>query len=101
MMGVVMVVLTAIAVVWLVTGGVPRPWRLVVFVPAWIGALDFLQVRAGTCVLLAARGVRNMDSGNEPITDSAELARVRSQARMVHIQSLLLAGCVTTIVAVV
>lgn len=97
-MGVVMIVLTALAAAWLVTGGAPRPWRLLVFVPAWIGALDVLQVRARTCVLLAARGVRNMDHGNEPLTDPRERDRVRAQARAVHLQSALLALAVTAVV---
>jgi hypothetical protein len=39
-----------------------------------------------------------MDTGNEPIADSAERDRVRTQARAVHIQSALLALGVTIVV---
>ena len=93
-----MVLAAAATIAWLMAAGAPRLWRLLVFVPVWIAALDFLQVRARTCVLLAARGVRNMDGGNEPIADPAELERVRTQARAVHIQSALVALAVAAIV---
>jgi hypothetical protein len=42
-----------------------------------------------------------MDTGAEPITDPVELARVRSQARAVHLKSLLVAVAVTAIVFVI
>jgi hypothetical protein len=98
LMGIAMALLVAGAAGWLVASGAPRAWRVLVFVPAWIGALDVLQVRASTCVLLAARGARNMDSGNEPIADPAELTRVRAQARSVHARSALAALGVTALV---
>src|SRR5688500_12395910 len=94
-MGVVIAGLTVALLAWLVTAGAPRVWRLLVFVPAWIAALDVLQVRAKTCVLLAAKGVRNMDAGNEAIGDAAELTAVRAQARAVHVQSLVAAAVAT------
>ena len=37
---------------------------------------------------LAARGLRDLDSGPERITDDAERAQVRRQARAVHAKSL-------------
>lgn len=94
-----MLVLTVLAAAWLLVTDTPRAWRILIFVPAWIGALDFLQVRAKTCVLLAARGVRNMDGGNERIADPGEIDRIRAQARTVHVQSALLALTVTAFVA--
>jgi hypothetical protein len=100
-MGAVMALVAAVTVVWLMAADAPRAWRMLVLVPAWIGALDFLQVRARTCVLLAARGVRNMDAGNEPIASPAELQRVRAQARTVHIQSALLALAVAALVVAI
>ncbi len=50
---------------------------------------------------LAARGRRDMDTGAEPITDPVELAWVRSQARRVHVKSLLLSIVVTAIVMLI
>ena len=40
---------------------------------------------------LASRGQRDMDTGPEAITDAAELAQVRRQARGVHAKSIVLA----------
>jgi len=42
-----------------------------------------------------------MDTGSEPITDPVELARVRSQARGVHVKSVLVAVVVTAIVMLI
>ena len=41
---------------------------------------------------LAARGLRDMDSGEEAITDAAVLEQVRRQARRVQLKSALLAA---------
>jgi hypothetical protein len=38
-----------------------------------------------------------MDTGAEPITDTAELARVRTQARAVHVKSLAFAVVLTAV----
>ena len=79
----------------------PRPWRLLVFLPAWAAAIGFFQVRAKTCVALAARGLKNMDAGDEPITDPHELDQVRVQSRGVHIRSVLTAVVVAALLALV
>jgi hypothetical protein len=42
-----------------------------------------------------------MDTGIEPITDPVELARVRRQARVVHLKSLLVAVAATAITFVI
>jgi hypothetical protein len=42
-----------------------------------------------------------MDTGAEPITDPAELARVRHQARAVHVKSFLVAAAITALVFVI
>lgn len=75
----------------------PRPWRLLVFLPAWAAAIGFFQVRAKTCVALAARGLKNMDNGDEDITDPRELAQVRAQSRGVHIRSVVSAAIVAAL----
>jgi hypothetical protein len=77
----------------------PRPWRLLVFLPAWAAAIGFFQVRAKTCVALAARGLRNMDAGDEQISDPSELEQVRAQSRAVHIRAALTALIVAVVVA--
>jgi hypothetical protein len=49
-------------------------------------------------VRLAASAVRDLDNGPAAITDAAELAQVRRQARKVHLQSFALAVVLTAIV---
>jgi hypothetical protein len=75
----------------------PRPWRLLIFLPAWASAIGFFQVQAKTCVALAARGLKNMDDGDEPITHPSELKQVRAQSRAVHIRSILTAAVVAAL----
>jgi hypothetical protein len=48
-------------------------------------------------VSLAARGLRDLDGGREAITDPAELAQVRRQARTVHVKSFLLAAALVAL----
>jgi hypothetical protein len=52
-------------------------------------------------VVLAKRGLRNMDSGEEKIEDADELARVRAQAGRVYVQSALFAILVTLAVLLI
>lgn len=85
----------------LVVFNAPRPWRLLVFLPTWAAAIGFFQVSAKTCVALAARGLKNMDAGDEEITDPRELDQVRKQSRVVHIRSALTAVVVAAVLALV
>jgi hypothetical protein len=87
--GFVFLLVTACVAGCLILFDVPRPWRLLVFLPAWGTAIGFFQVSAKTCVALAARGLKNMDTGDEAITDPRELSQVRAQSRGVHIRSIL------------
>jgi hypothetical protein len=48
-------------------------------------------------VRLASRGQRDLDQGAQAIDDSAELAQVKSQARKVHMQSLVAAALLTAL----
>jgi hypothetical protein len=93
--GVGLFVLGAMAAALLIGFGAGRAWRIAVFLPLWGGALGLLQVREKTCVALAARGVQNMDGGDEAITDPSVLAQMRRQARRVHTRAALLAVAVT------
>ena len=47
---------------------------------------------------LAARGARNMDAGDEQVSDEAERAQLRRQARRIHVQSVV-AGVALTALA--
>jgi hypothetical protein len=48
--------------------------------------------------MLASRGRRDMDDGPRDITDAAELARIRAQARKVHVESVAAAAALTALV---
>jgi hypothetical protein len=52
-------------------------------------------------VLLASRGLRDMDQGSEKISDAGELGRVRAQATKVYIESAGLALVLTGLVMIV
>lgn len=47
--------------------------------------------------MLAARGRRDLDGGIERIADAEERARVRRQARLVHLEALRLAAALTAL----
>jgi hypothetical protein len=85
----------------LIAFNAPRPWRLLIFLPVWAAAIGFFQVSAQTCVALAARGLKNMDAGDEDITDPTELKAVRAQSRAVHIRAVLTAVAVAALLALV
>lgn len=99
-----------IGVALLVLGGVlaglllglhaERALRLVVAAPFIAGSICLFQVRARTCVVFAARKVKNMDEGEVPVTDSRELQTLLRQARLVWIQGFSL-GIVLTVAALV
>ena len=46
---------------------------------------------------LASRGLRDMDTGTEAITDAAGLAQVRRQARKVYVKSFFLTTALVTL----
>jgi len=69
--------------------GVSPVWGLVVGLLVGAGALGLLEAREETCVRLAARGVRDLDTGEEPVAHSAERSLLRKQAGGVLIYSVL------------
>jgi hypothetical protein len=93
--GVVMFLVSGAVALFLLVAGVSRVWRIPVFLPLLIGAFGVFQVRAETCVALAARGLRNMDAGDESIADPLELRTIKAQARRVNLQATGLAALLT------
>ena len=69
-------------------------WRLAVFAPVWVAALCFLEARSHTCVVLAARGMRNLDTGDERVADDAERRGSAAQSRTIYIKSTIVAAIV-------
>jgi hypothetical protein len=99
--GSVLMAVGATAAIYMVASGTERPLRLLVMLPFWAGAVGLFQARDKTCVALTARGMRNMDSGDEPVTNAAELQQMRAQARKVHIESFVTAVILTLLVLLV
>ena len=86
----------SLASVLLIADGVPRWWRLGLFLPWWTAALGIFQARAQVCVAFAARGVQKLGSEQQP-QPREELDAVRREARRVHVRSLLAALLLTTL----
>ena len=74
----------------LVALGAQRSWRLLALPPIWVGALCLVEAKTRTCVVLAARGVRNMDAGDERVTDPDERQALTKRAMGVHVWTLIL-----------
>ena len=71
-----------------------RVWRLAVFPPAWVAALCFLEGRSHTCVVLAARGLRNLDTGSERVADDAARRASVAQSRTIYVRATVIAALV-------
>lgn len=100
LLGIVSLTVAVAVAFLLVSFGAPRWSRLVVFFPLWMAGLGLLQAREKTCIALAARGVCNMDAGEETIDDKALAARLRAKASAVHRRALLVAAAITVVVLV-
>ena len=79
----------------MVVYGAPRLFRLVIFFPIWMAGLGLLQSREKTCIALAARGVCNMDEGEEKIDDARRVEELREKARWINRRALLTAAAIT------
>jgi hypothetical protein len=91
-------ILAAAAIAGAVTlfaSGAPRSWRLAIALPAWAAVLCYLEARSHTCVLLAARGLRNLDLGNERVDDATERRASTAQSTKIYLWSTAVAGIAT------
>jgi hypothetical protein len=80
---------------WGIAAGASPALRAVLVIPSFLAGLGIFQARAKTCVALAAKGVRNLDAGEEPVADAAESLQLRRQARTVLLQALAFAAVLT------
>jgi hypothetical protein len=77
--------------------GVPRWLRLGLFGPFTFGAIGVFQAYEQTCVALAARGTRDLDSGQEQVDDPAAMRQIERQARKVFAEGILSAALLTAL----
>jgi hypothetical protein len=69
----------------LVVADAPPAWRLVLFLPAAVGASGYLQAWLRFCAGFGSRGVYNFGPLGEsvPVTDAADRARDRARANRI------------------
>ena len=96
-MGIVALVATAGLAFTLVALHAPRALRLTVFFPAWMAALGFFQAREKTCIALAARGMCNLDDGEQTLDDENAATELRAQARRINRRAIITAAVVTLV----
>jgi hypothetical protein len=82
-----------------IVAGVSPALRAALVVPFFLAGLGLFQVRAKTCVALAAKGTRNLDAAEEPVADPDEARRLRRQAARVLLQAFLFAAILTAAAA--
>lgn len=100
LLGVVALTVGVAAAFVLVVFEAPRWSRAVVFFPVWLAGLGLLQAREKTCIALAARGVCNMDAGEESVVDETTLGRLRDKAHRIHRRALTTAAAITILALV-
>ena len=86
---------TLIMMFWVSIASDNRLLRLLIFIPLMATAVPYFQVRESTCVFNSFAGIKNMDDGNKPVTDSSELKQQRKTAIVVLIQSIISSALVT------
>jgi hypothetical protein len=92
--------LVGAAGVWVLHAvGGSRLWLLAMFAAFWVGSVGLLQAYEHTCVVLAARGARDMDEGTEAVRDRDERRRLRQQAYGVIVESTIVAALLTAAAA--
>ena len=73
------------------------PWRLLLALPASMGALGLLQARAHTCVAFVAANIKVMGDSRASRVDvvsDAERAAFRKKAREIYLQGVLATAAV-------
>lgn len=95
--GAALITLLMLAAAW--AGRPPMAVRALVFVPACISALGFLQARRQTCVVRAMEGRREQDQGGAV---AAEPAAARASQRVAAgiVRDVILVGLLATAAAV-
>ena len=64
-----------------------RAWHLVTFPLFWLAAIGVIQAQARTGVAFAARGVCELDNGQQIKADETTAARFRARARTITTQA--------------
>ena len=93
--------LTFAALAAFVIFSVPDPWRVLVAIPALLGANGFLQYRMHFCVNFAMRGLYNLGAmGSQENVVDREMRRADQRKGLQIIGLSLLAAAVTVVIAI-
>ena len=96
-MGIAMLALSAILALILMLNHSAHSWRLLLFLPFFLGMLGLIQDREKTCVLLAELGVQNMDSGEKKIDEITIANELKKRGRKILAKSVFSAALVTAV----
>ena len=95
--GVVMAALALIALAALHQTHAPLAWRAALLLPWFGGATGVIQARTGTCIALAATGMRESAGALVRERDPALLAATRQRAATIRLQAGLVAAALTAL----
>jgi hypothetical protein len=93
-------IITVILLGLLIYFDMPRSWRLVIFIPAIIMAIGFLQARMHFCAYFGMQGVFNFSSDIGK-TDTVEQAEFRSMDRRKAWQIIAYSAIIGAVVAII
>jgi len=91
-------IVTIAITVFLITADWPRGVRLALVLPYWFSFLGIFQAFERTCIVQAARGTRETDSGEVAIEDESERRAIARQARRVYVETTVVAVVVTAVI---
>ncbi|MCZ7381016.1 MAG: hypothetical protein O8C64_05535 [Candidatus Methanoperedens sp.] len=93
-------VITIILYGSLVYFGVPRIWRLIIFIPSAMAAIGFLQARMHFCANFGMRGIFNFgEIGNKDTVEQAEFRAADRRKAMQIISYSVIAGIAAAVIA--
>lgn len=85
---------------------ISRYWRLLLFVPIFLGIHYVYEVRTGTCTIAAELGLENLKDDRPglnlgtKIADNEKAKRIRNVSRRAQLKAFLVAAAITLVVTV-
>jgi hypothetical protein len=83
---------------------ISRYYRIILFLPALLGAIGYLQARNHFCVGYAGSGLQNAEEGSDKATAIIEkeaLAADKKKARQMNLQAIGIAFLITVIAVII
>lgn len=90
--GALTLAVSILLLIFLARSGASRTYRLFLWFPFFASTVCFFQVKKSHCVVLGMKGKRNMDHGEEPVTDEIDKKRLRLESTGILRASFLLAS---------